>query len=344
MLRIHEGGASQAENYRHSAKFQTSAPLKEVTYKRIAIRAQEIADVTIFVGPWASSVLKARKPGGEDALRAFSHVRDAAEYIKSITREGDLVLLKGTNRQDHLQRIILARSGNVACWREDCDRVSFCNECPDLNKPSGAPLLLKPKITSETTLRIPPSAPRRLETDEQVIVGLGNPEPRYIGTPHNVGYEVVDQMAASLNLAWEATPEAWVARGSSNGRAVCLIKIRMPMNATGAGLKQLSESMAFTPEHCVLVFDDLDLPLGTVRTRLRGSAGGHLGVASILEAFQSDAIRRVKVGVGKAGEKLDRASYVLTAFDADSRIAIDQSIQIAVTRVLELVESQPRRK
>jgi PTH1 family peptidyl-tRNA hydrolase len=81
-----------------------------------------------------------------------------------------------------------------------------------------------------------------------------------------------------------------------------------------------------------------------VKTRLNGGAGGHRGVASILEAFQSDAIRRVKVGVGKAGEKLDRASYVLTAFDADSRIAIDQSIQIAVTRVLELVERQPRRK
>jgi PTH1 family peptidyl-tRNA hydrolase len=189
-----------------------------------------------------------------------------------------------------------------------------------------------------------PSGPLILEPGQQVIVGLGNPETRYANTPHNIGYEVVDQLAESLKLIWDTTPEAWVARGSSKGRAVCLIKIRMPMNATGAGLKQLSESMAFTPEHCVLVFDDLDLPLGTVRTRPRGSAGGHLGVASILEAFQSDAIRRVKVGVGKAGEEFDRASYVLTAFDADSRIAIDQWIQIAVTRVLELVESQPRRK
>ena len=106
---------------------------KEITYKRIAIRAQEIADVTIFVGPWASSALKARKVGKDDALRTFSHVRDATEYIKSITREGDLVLLKGTNRQDHLQRIILAQSGKVACWREDCDLVSVCNGCPDLN-------------------------------------------------------------------------------------------------------------------------------------------------------------------------------------------------------------------
>ena len=316
---------------------------KEVTYKRIAIRAQEICDVTIFVGQWASSALKARKPGGAKALRAFSHVRDAAEYINSITCEGDLVLLKGGIKKDHLLRIILARNGNVACWRDDCNRNSFCNECPDLNKPSGEPLLLRQQTSETSTPKAPPSGPQIFEPEYQVIVGLGNPEARYANTPHNIGYEVVDQLAASLKLIWETTPDAWVARGSSKGRAVCLIKIRLPMNATGAGLKQLSESMEFGSEQCILVFDDLDLPLGTVRPRMNGSAGGHRGVASILEAFQTDAIRRVKVGVGKAGDKLDRASYVLTAFDAEGRTTIDQSNQTAVTCVLELMERQPTR-
>ncbi|WP_186410259.1 aminoacyl-tRNA hydrolase, partial [Candidatus Propionivibrio aalborgensis] len=189
-----------------------------------------------------------------------------------------------------------------------------------------------------------PSGPHILEPELQVIVGLGNPEARYANTPHNIGYEVVDRLAASFELIWDATPEAWIARGSSKGRAVCLIKIRMPMNATGAGLKQLSESMAFGSEQCILVFDDLDLPLGAVKTRINGGAGGHRGVASILEAFQTDAIQRVKVGVGKAGEKLDRISYVLTAFDDDSRATIDQSILTAEARVLELLELQSKRK
>jgi len=313
---------------------------KEEAYRDTAIHAHGIADVTIFVGPWASSVLKARQPGKDDALRAFSHVRDATEYIKSITREGDLVLIKGANRKDHLQRIILARNGNVACWRDDCNRESFCNECPDLNKPSGAPLL-----TSEaSTFKAPPSNPQIFEPEQLVIVGLGNPEARYVNTPHNIGYEVVDQLAASLKLTWDTSPEAWIARGSSKGLAVCLIKIRMPMNATGAGLKQLSESMAFGSEQCILVYDDLDLPLGAVKARINGGAGGHRGVASILEAFQTDAIRRVKVGVGKSGGELDRISYVLTAFDEDSRNAIDQSVLTAEARVVEFLETQSKKK
>ncbi|WP_222102235.1 glutamate ligase domain-containing protein, partial [Candidatus Propionivibrio aalborgensis] len=149
---------------------------KGAMYAKTARLAQKIADVTVFVGPWASSVLKAQKPGEENTLRAFGHVRDAAEYIKSIKREGDLVLIKGTNRQDHLQRIILAQSGKVACWCEDCDRVSFCNACPDLNKPSGAPLLLRQQISEASTPKAPPSGPHILEPELQVIVGLGNPE------------------------------------------------------------------------------------------------------------------------------------------------------------------------
>jgi len=305
---------------------------------QIAKLAQQIADHTVFVGHWASNVLKARKPG-EDKLRAFSRVRDATEYVNSITREGDLILLKGTSKQDHLIRIILARNGEVACWRDNCNRSLFCNECPDLNKPSGAP-----KATSQAMFQHSPSDSRHVEIGQQIIVGLGNPEAKYANTPHNIGYEVVDQLAASLNLIWGTTSEAWVARGSSKGRAVCLIKVRMPMNGIGAGLEDLAKSMAFSPENCVLVYDDLDLQIGTVKSRLNGGAGGHRGVASILEAFQTDAIRRVKVGVGKAGEELDHVNYVLTAFDADSRIAIDKSIQTAVTRVLEFVESQPRRK
>jgi UDP-N-acetylmuramoyl-tripeptide--D-alanyl-D-alanine ligase len=309
-----------------------------VEYVRVAKRAQEIADITIFVGAWAPSVLKARKPGREHALRVFSHVRDAAEYINSITREGDLVLLKGSNKQDHLLRIILARTGDIACWREDCERYSFCNECADRNKPSGFPILMgNATISGATSQALPPDG-NAIDSDGQVIIGLGNFESKYAGTPHNIGHEVVNRMAASLALVWETTPEAWIARGSSHGRGLCLIKIRTAMNLTGVGLKRLSESMGFAPDQCVLVFDDLDTPLGAVRTRMNGGAGGHRGVASILEAFQTDEFRRVKIGVGQSGVKLDPAKYVLTAFDAASRAAVDPAIPIGEAHVLELVK------
>ncbi len=315
-----------------------TGPRKEGKYEKTAILAQQIADITIFVGPWASSVLKARKHGREDALRMFSHVRDAAEYVNSITREGDLVLLKGTGKQDHLLRIILARTGSVACWRDDCGRDSFCNECPNRNKPSGLPLLIGNTPVLGTVAQVPPYSPHTIEPDEQVIVGLGNPESKYVGTPHNIGYEVVEKLADSLGFTWDKAPEAWIARGSMKGRSLCLIKMQIAMNLTGAGLKRLADSMSFSPEQCVLVHDDLDLPMVSVRARLNGGAGGHRGVASILEAFQTDAFRRIKVGVGKTGAKLNRVEYVLTAFDAESRAAVDQGVSTARTRLLEMVE------
>jgi hypothetical protein len=114
------------------------------------------------------------------------------------------------------------------------------------------------------------------------------------------------------------------------------------MNRIGAGLKQLSERHSFKPEQCILVYDDLDLPIGSVRTRLSGGAGGHNGVASILEAFQTDAFRRVKVGIGQPGAKLDLAQYLLTPFDEVGRAAATLAVASAVERTVEMVSAHPR--
>lgn len=312
-------------------------PKKGTKYEKAAKQAVEIADLTVFIGPWASSVLKARNPGDAAELRAFTHVRDAAEYLNAVTREGDLVLLKGSAKSDHLMRIILARTGAVACWRDDCKLVTFCNQCDQRMKPSGAPLLLQRQGAANAMPQTGSLPVTRPKPCEQVIVGLGNPEAKYAGTPHNIGYELVDQLAVDQGLPWTTHPEAWIAHGKVEGQPVCLIKIRLAMNATGAGLKQLSESMGFGPEHCVLVLDDLDLPIGSAKTRQRGGSGGHRGVASILEAFQTDAFRRIKIGVGQAGVNLNRAEYVLTPFDAGSRAGIDTALSTASTRLREML-------
>ncbi len=307
-------------------------------YAKVAKRAQEIADITVFVGPWASQVLKARKAGAPDALKVFRNVRDAADFINKVTLAGDLVLLKGTNKQDHLQRIIMARTDSIACWRDDCDRITFCNDCVYRTKPSGLPLLMGAETSMGTPPRAAASGKYQLVPGEQIIVGLGNPEPKYAGTPHNVGFEVVEKFAASSSATWEETPEAWIARGHSHGNAVCLVKVKMPMNLIGAGLQRLSEAMAFGPEQCILVYDDLDMPLGATRARVSGGAGGHRGVTSILEAFQTDAFRRVKVGVGQEGAKLNKVEYVLTPFAASSRDAVDTATSAAQAHLVEIVK------
>lgn len=308
---------------------------KGVKYKRTAISAQEIADIVIFVGLWASSVLHGRKPGNESTLLAFTHLRDAAEYLKSTTRDGDLVLLKGTNSQDHFIRIIMARTNDVVCWRGDCQRHSFCNVCAYRTKPSGAPISLPVSAASELMpARAVPRGHGAI-AEELFIVGLGNPEAQYAETPHSIGYAVVDRLAATLGLGWTATAGAWIARGTADERAVCLIKVNSPMNLIGACLKRLSQSLEFNVEQCLLVHDDLAIPLGAVRIRRSGGAGGHRGVASILEAFQTDTCPRLKVGVGQGQEKLNHAEYVLTSFDAETRPVADLTIALAVARVRE---------
>lgn len=311
-------------------------------YSRTASLAQEIAEITIFVGPWASSALKARQLDGGNALFAFSHLRDAAEYLNSIMRPGDLVLLKGANKQDHLQRIVLARTEAIACWRDDCGKDLSCSVCPSKKETSGEVLLPTLGNNLKAADLIPVAGNNFLEVNEQVIVGLGNPEKEHFDTPHNVGYEVVNRLAADLGLTWTKTPAALVARGTVDGRSICLIKVQKPMNLTGLGLSQLAESLPFTVAQCILVFDDLEQRLGEVRMRLHGGSGGHRGVASIFDAFQNGAFRRVKVGVGKPAQNGDRAEYVLTPFDPASSIIIDQAIGIAAERVLKMVAEHPK--
>lgn len=311
-------------------------------YTKAAGQALDVADIVVFAGTWASSAHKARRKGREDALRVFSQVYDAARYVNSIAQEGDLIMLKGTNKQDHLVRIVMERTGTVACWRDDCRRGMFCDVCPSKDQPSGVHMLLDrdDPIDADT----PATSPPAVTAGETVIIGLGNPDSKYAGTPHNIGYAVVDRIADSHELSWQEFPAAWIARGAAGGHPVCLIKVRQVMNLIGGNLKQLAETMDFGPEQCILAFDDLSLPLGTVRPRMNGSAGGHRGVASILEAFQDNSFPRVKIGVGKEDATRDRVEYVLSPFDPADHETVAQAQAEAIRRVLEMVAKRNKTK
>jgi aminoacyl-tRNA hydrolase len=305
-------------------------------YARAAALAQQIADITVFVGPWASSALKMRKTGDGAQLHAFNHVRDAAEFLKSISREGDLVLLKGSSKKDHLLRIIMARTNSISCWRDDCKLNMFCDACPQRNNPVGVPPARQSPPAPPQHDSATGSAPQATPTTAQIFVGLGNPGSQFDNTPHNVGYALADRLATAFGLTWEAQDHAWLARGLVDGRNICIVKLRAEMNLTGDKLKKLSQQLSFGPEQCILLYDDLDLPLGTVRPRPKGGAGGHRGVASILEAFQTDGFRRIKIGVGPADTTADRVDHVLRIFDAQSQAVIDQAIPQAQAHALEM--------
>jgi aminoacyl-tRNA hydrolase len=302
-------------------------------YVKLAMRALEVADHTLFVGPRAFAALRAKKDPRDDRLRAFGTVKAATQYLHGFLRPGDLVLLKGSNTADHLYRIILARTRGVACWRARCMKNGFCDTCSLLDVPSevedpGTADVDSIEVTTGETGAPAPS---------HVIVGLGNPEERYEGTPHNVGRAVVDRLAATLGTTWAREADADVSRAEWKGEAVCLVKPTSVMNRTGPLLVRLVQRLGVDHARCILVYDDLDLPLGTVRPRMRGSDGGHRGVRSIIEAFQTDEIRRVKVGVKRVGQVRAAGEAVLTPFTGEETTVMGKACEQAIARLGELV-------
>jgi UDP-N-acetylmuramyl pentapeptide synthase len=105
-------------------------------YKKVCRQIRDIADLVVFVGPHAHRALRARKDESDTAIQGFSSIRDAADYLQSELRRGDLVLLKGSHRADHLVRLIVNRVTPILCWKNKCDLQIFCDTCPELYKSS----------------------------------------------------------------------------------------------------------------------------------------------------------------------------------------------------------------
>jgi PTH1 family peptidyl-tRNA hydrolase len=168
-----------------------------------------------------------------------------------------------------------------------------------------------------------------------VIVGIGNPGKEYDNTPHSVGYRALDRLAALLKVAWRREENALVARTEWKSQHILLVKLLVYVNETGPALAKLGRRIGFGHTECLLVHDDLDLPLGKVRTRLRGGDGGHRGVRSVLISFQTDEVRRVKIGVGRRSE--DAKESVLTPFTAEEIPRIEEASERATKCVMELL-------
>jgi len=170
-----------------------------------------------------------------------------------------------------------------------------------------------------------------------VVVGLGNPGPEYRGTRHNVGQRVVDQLAHQLKKAWHPEGRALIARGTWRGDALYLVKPQSFMNVSGPAVRRVCGALDAGPEDLILVYDDIDMELGKVRTRLKGSAGGHNGVKSIIETLGTDAIRRVKIGIGRPEHKAHVPDHVLTTFEPDEEEIVAAAVATAAERVLGLL-------
>ncbi len=170
----------------------------------------------------------------------------------------------------------------------------------------------------------------------KLIVGLGNPGPTYARTRHNLGFRVIDELARLAGVAVRRrVAHARVGQGRLDGTPVVLAKPQTFMNEAGAtltALLRLHPSPATDPDHLIVIHDDLDLPLGRVRIKTRGSDGGHRGVRSIIQALGTDRFIRVKIGIGKPAG-MDPADYVLSPFRADERPAVEAAVGDAARAV-----------
>ena len=186
----------------------------------------------------------------------------------------------------------------------------------------------------------------------QAIIGLGNPGPEYRNTRHNVGQRVVDGLAKRVHVRFAREGGHWIAHGRWRGEIVHLVKPNSYMNVSGPVVARLTRKLHLDPSDLIVVFDDLDLPLGKVRVRAKGSAGGHNGVRSLIEALGTNALRRVKVGIGRPalpgqgreqpapqGKKDYIVDHVLSPFYADEMDAIEAACAEAGDLTLKLVES-----
>ncbi|KAK9813011.1 hypothetical protein WJX72_007421 [[Myrmecia] bisecta] len=174
-----------------------------------------------------------------------------------------------------------------------------------------------------------------------IIVGLGNPGPRYADTRHNVGFQALDKLAALEGIPIDRLQSnAAVGRGRVAGQKVLLAKPMTFMNNSGEAVGKLVKFYKVPPERVLVIYDDLDLPTAKVRLRGKGGHGGHNGMRSITQHFAGNKdFPRLKIGIGRPPGTMPVASYVLQDFSAKEReevgVAIQESLNI-VRAVLTL--------
>jgi len=171
----------------------------------------------------------------------------------------------------------------------------------------------------------------------RVVVGLGNPGPEYQDTRHNVGQRVLDVLAKTVRGSWRRDGATIVARGRWRGEEVRLVKPQAFMNESGPVVAKALRRAEAGPTDLILVYDDIDLPLGTVRLRMKGSHGGHNGVRSVIDALGTEEIKRVKVGIGRPDHKGDVPDHVLTSFERDEMSVVEAAVAEAAEKVLALL-------
>lgn len=171
-----------------------------------------------------------------------------------------------------------------------------------------------------------------------IIAGLGNPTLQYEGTRHNVGFDVIDAVAAKYNISVDyRKSRAYIGKGIIGGRKVILAKPQTYMNLSGESIRSLADYYKVDEEtELLIIYDDVSLDVGQLRIRKKGSAGGHNGIKSIISHLGTDVFPRIKVGVGEKPRRYDLADYVLGHFSKEEREMMEEGYERAI-KAIEMI-------
>jgi peptidyl-tRNA hydrolase, PTH1 family len=168
----------------------------------------------------------------------------------------------------------------------------------------------------------------------KLIVGLGNPGYDYHWTPHNLGFMAVDRLAEVCRAEFSRREaRATIASARLDGKQVVLAKPQTFMNLSGTSVSGLLGNLDLPVRDLIVLVDDVDLPLGSLRIRQKGSAGGHNGLKSVIDALETECFTRVRMGAGPDRPVEDLVSYVLTPFRENGREAVAEMIEQTVQAV-----------
>jgi len=172
----------------------------------------------------------------------------------------------------------------------------------------------------------------------KLIVGLGNPGPRYDATRHNLGFRVVDILGSTHRIDLRGhLPTARYGEGTIGAHQVALAKPLTYMNASGKAVAGLCRKFSIAPKDVIVIHDDLDLLLGRVKVKTQGGDAGHYGVRSIIEHLGTGDFTRIRLGIGRPARKDAIISYVLNPFTPDELPLLEEAVHNAMDTVENLL-------
>lgn len=168
----------------------------------------------------------------------------------------------------------------------------------------------------------------------KLICGLGNPGAKYNNTRHNVGFMVLEMLAARMGLTFQEKWNALVAETELNGEKTLLLKPLTFMNLSGQAIAKFAQFYKIEPQNITVVYDDIDLKLGEIRARDKGGPGTHNGMKSIIQELGTENFPRLRIGIESRGEtapeQMDLAAFVLAPFTAEEAPPLMQSVNKAL--------------